>query len=47
MEVYIDDMLVKSKEVGGNVQDLEERFAILAILSSANLELVQVSFSDT
>ena len=29
MEVYIDDMLVKSKEAGGHVQDLEECFAIL------------------
>ena len=29
MEVYVDDMMVKSKEAGGHVQDLEECFAIL------------------
>ena len=29
MEVYVDDMLVKSKKFGGHVQDLEECFAIL------------------
>ncbi|KAL0339599.1 UNVERIFIED_CONTAM: hypothetical protein Sradi_4476700 [Sesamum radiatum] len=29
MEVYIDDMLVKSKEVHNYVEDLEETFAIL------------------
>ena len=29
MEVYVDDMLVKSKEAGGHVGDLEECFAIL------------------
>ena len=29
MEVYVDDMLIKSKEAGGHVQDLEECFTIL------------------
>ena len=29
MEVYVDDMLVKSKEAEGHVRDLEECFAIL------------------
>ena len=24
MEVYVDDMLVKSKKVGGHIEDLEE-----------------------
>ena len=29
MEVYVDDMLVKSKKAGGHVKDLEECFNIL------------------
>ncbi|KAL0322066.1 UNVERIFIED_CONTAM: Retrovirus-related Pol polyprotein from transposon.6 [Sesamum calycinum] len=29
MEVYVDDMLVKSKEARNNVEDLEETFAVL------------------
>ncbi|KAL0423335.1 UNVERIFIED_CONTAM: hypothetical protein Sradi_0868300 [Sesamum radiatum] len=29
MEVYVDDMLVKSKEAYNNVEDLEETFAVL------------------
>ncbi|KAL0439398.1 UNVERIFIED_CONTAM: hypothetical protein Slati_2422800 [Sesamum latifolium] len=29
MEVYVDDMLVKSKEVSHHVEDLEETFAVL------------------
>ena len=29
MEVYVDDMLVKSKEAEGHVRDLEECFAVL------------------
>ncbi|KAL0360414.1 UNVERIFIED_CONTAM: hypothetical protein Sradi_3725900 [Sesamum radiatum] len=29
MEVYVDDMLVKSKETSNNVEDLEETFAVL------------------
>ncbi|KAL0416883.1 UNVERIFIED_CONTAM: Enzymatic polyprotein [Sesamum latifolium] len=29
VEVYVDDMLVKSKKVGSHVQDLEETFAVL------------------
>ncbi|KAL0360412.1 UNVERIFIED_CONTAM: Retrovirus-related Pol polyprotein from transposon [Sesamum radiatum] len=29
MEVYVDDILVKSKEVSNHVEDLEETFAVL------------------
>ncbi|KAL0378834.1 UNVERIFIED_CONTAM: Transposon Ty3-G Gag-Pol polyprotein [Sesamum radiatum] len=29
VEVYVDDMLVKSKETGNNVVDLEETFSVL------------------
>ncbi|KAL0440483.1 UNVERIFIED_CONTAM: hypothetical protein Slati_2531300 [Sesamum latifolium] len=29
MEVYVDDMLVKSKEARNHVEDLEETFAVL------------------
>ena len=29
MEVYVDDMLVKSRKAGGNIDDLDECFKVL------------------
>lgn len=35
MEVYVDDMLVKSQQVDDHVHDLEEMFQILEELDEA------------